>query len=363
MWTSPRLSRTSSVNSLARSVVSSRGSSFGDSDTAGDEEFPIPPSIPPSNPMWQRLDRMPQKAQSVAVHVMEMPRRQSFSSGAGSEHPTLAEEMDLPEKTPTLPPVRKSSPPEHGFAPGPLEMQLSALLSKIINIEREAPTIMAEDYKRLEDKIRSLETEKTALMTRYEALYAIRDQDVANLVKVRQLLADERREHQTMREVRDRDLVNVLELREKLAQFTWTRPQSMTRPPSIERRNTSADMWQMAKSAAMEHRALELEKANEELLAQLATMKKENENLKTSPKGTSTSTVDVDRLEAIHEDHARYREKMAQRMQQLRSEKESLQRELSSREDECADFQAKVDRLQRGLSSDYVWRHTDEDDI
>lgn len=356
MWTSPRLSRTSSVNSLARSVVSSHGSSFGDSDTAGNEEFSIPP-------MWQRLDRMPQKAQSVAVNVMEMPRRQSFSSGVDSEHPTLAEEMDLPEKTPTLPPIREPSPPDQRFEPGPLEIQLSALMSRIVNIERAAPTIMAEDYKRLEDKIQTLESEKAALMVRYEALYAIRDQDVANLVKVRQLLADERREHQTMREVRDRDLVNVLELRDKLAQFTWTRPQSITRPPSIERRNTTADMWQMAKSAAMEHRALELEKANEDLLTQLSALTKENENLKVVPKSTGTSTVDIDRLEAIHEDHARYREKMAQRMQQLRSEKETLQRELSRREDECADFQAKIDRLQRGLSSEYVWRYTDDEDI
>lgn len=120
-------------------------------------------------------------------------------------------------------------------------------------------------------------------------------------------------------------------------------------------------MWQMAKSAAMEHRALELEKANEELLTELSAMKKENENLKAVPK--STTTVDVDRLEAIHEDHARHREKMAQRMQQLRSEKEILQRELSRREDECAEFQAKIDRLQRGLSSDFVWRFTDDEDI
>ena len=339
MWSVERTSRTSSVHSVSRSTISSHGSSFGDSDTAGEDEFSIPA-------MWQRPDPSLQKLQHVTVQVIEAPRRQSI---ADSEHPTLAEEIELPEKTPTLhhmpdsleptlPEIEEVAPHQ----PGPMEQQFMALMSKIVNIEKGAPTVMAEDYKNLEERIKILEAEKEEWAKRHEALFALRDQDIANLIKVRQLLADERREHEAIRIVRDRDLVNVIELRDKLAQATWTKP---ARPQSIERRNT-VDMWQAAKSAAMEHRALELEKANEDLLVQIANVQKENDELKATPKGI----LDWDRLEAMQEDNARYREKMAQRMQQLRSEKDVLQHELSRKEDECTDLESRIDRLQRRIA-------------
>ena len=43
----------------------------------------------------------------------------------------------------------------------------------------------------------------------------------------------------------------------------------------MERRNTS-DLFEAAKNAALEHRTLELERANEDLLGQIASLKQQN---------------------------------------------------------------------------------------
>ncbi|KAL1863399.1 hypothetical protein Plec18167_000493 [Paecilomyces lecythidis] len=353
----------------------------------------------------------------------------------------VEEDYEQPEKTPTLlPPTKyvesqeeerpqieqyKVPEPEYHAAeppriPGPLEQQLSALMSKIIYMERENPTISVspEEYQAMQDKIKTLEAEKAAMTARYEALFALRDEDVANLIKVRVLLAEERWEHANIRKLRDDDLGNVISLRNRLAEATRKieileksggrvtpprRPrsivsiegrnaivrESMERRNTLERRDTleqknTTDLFQAARTAALEQRALELEKANEDLQRQMAAMKlegpspeveqrwqdrvselesqlrqKEDELSQASQiqlpqqppqplqPPTTTDPMTWNRIEGMLDENAKYREKMAQKMQQLRSEKEILQRELHQREDENADLEAKVEKLQR----------------
>ena len=91
MWsaTPPRLSRTSSIHSLARSVTSSRGSSYEES--IGEVEFP------PQAELW----KTPATKMDTVVKVLELERRNSISS----EQPTLAgsmQEEELDPKTPTV---------------------------------------------------------------------------------------------------------------------------------------------------------------------------------------------------------------------------------------------------------------------
>jgi hypothetical protein len=100
------------------------------------------------------------------------------------------------------------------------------------------------------------------------------------------MLAKTRRELEATKALRDEDLNNVLIVRAKLAEKTreLDRLQAQTgqtgrtspirgRPASyLERRGTS-DLFVAAKTAALEQRALELEKRNSDLVAQIETLK------------------------------------------------------------------------------------------
>jgi hypothetical protein len=100
------------------------------------------------------------------------------------------------------------------------------------------------------------------------------------------MLAKARRELEATKALRDEDLNNVLIVRAKLAEKTreLDRLQAQTgqtgrtspirgRPASyLERRGTS-DLFVAAKTAALEQRALELEKRNSDLVAQIETLK------------------------------------------------------------------------------------------
>ncbi|KKY27211.1 hypothetical protein UCRPC4_g01193 [Phaeomoniella chlamydospora] len=270
----------------------------------------------------------------TVVKVLELERRNSISS----EQPTLAGSMQEEELDPKTPTVGNMPSPtgrisQASTAPvynaGPLEQQLQALLSKVTLIERERPTIMADDYKELQDRLVLLEAEKATWKERHEALFALRDEDLANLIKIRCLLADERREHAAMRKLRDGDIHNVIELREKLANATWTKPAELTRASSRQSRPEGSDLWQAAKSAAMEQRVLELENHNEELLRKLETKS------------------DWGHIEVMLDENIKYRERMGQKVQQLRSEKEALQKELSRFEDLNAELEVKLSRSHR----------------
>lgn len=354
MWTANagRLSRSPSMHSLARSATSSSGSSFGESVEGA--QFPIPPD------MWLHRSKV-----DPAVHVVELERRESISTE--HSHSTLAVDMaeeELDPKTPTVIPKHVEEP-EHVEVPesrsltlydqpaGPLEQQLLSILSKVANIEREQPTIMAEDFKRLQDRVAELEAEKQTWAQRHEALFALRDEDLANLIKVRCLLADERREHAAMRKLRDEDLENVLDLRDKLAKATWTKP-AMSPAAKLAARQSrpeGSDLWQVAKMAAMEHRALELEKANEELRAEAATIKATQERIEELERANrelryqATVKGDMTWVETVVEDSFRQREKMSSKVQQLRWEKEILQKDSEKLEDRCGELEATIEKL------------------
>lgn len=217
------------------------------------------------------------------------PRPDSYSSKEAEEDAlstnTNSDELEIPQ------------PPR---IPGSLESELLGLISKVARLEEGNPTAIFsnDEYLALQERVKALEAEKATWASRHEALFALRDDDVANVIKLRVVLAEERREHAAIRKLRDDDLVNVIKLREQLADKTWkeeksvsqspggiesrtgtsTPPSASGRPKSVllERRSTATDMWQAAKMAAMEQRALELEHANADLLKKL-------ENVQSAP--------------------------------------------------------------------------------
>jgi len=248
----------------------------------------------------------------------------------------------------TLPPTvynpRKDS---YHHSAGPLERMLRDLLPQIAHIEHSEPTVMASDYSALQARVEALEAEKSTWETRHSALFALRDEDVANLIKVRGLLADERRAHDALKLLREDDLQNNVSLREKLAKATWSSP---TPPRTHSARSTLSmsgspggqDLWQAAKTAAMEQRVLELEKHNEELRAQ-----QKAPTLEAPEMGTEERIL----LEHVMEDGLKYRERMGARIQSLRCEKENLSKELHQMEDRNHELEAQVDRYKRQLAA------------
>ncbi|CAI6335803.1 unnamed protein product [Periconia digitata] len=299
------------------------------------------------------------------------------------------------EEIPASVPARTSTNPTH--VPGPLESQLAALMSKVVFMERKNPvaSVTPEDYEEMTARLKALETEKKQWTKRHEAIWALRDEDVENNIKIRGYLAKARRELEGMTKLRDEDLINVQVVRIKLADATRqldrlqnssgrTSPSSR-RPGStfMERRDT-ADLFAVAKAAALEQRALELEKRNTDLLSQIESLKggasiddlnrmtahqawkdtvekleqklksRDAEILRLRGGGAVVSTGapssgEWQRVEMLHEEHGAYRERMGGKLQQLRSEKEALQKELHRKEDECHGLEAKIQSMRRSM--------------
>lgn len=469
MWTANRApsrpSRTPSVHSVASVHSASRPTSMASSpqlqrtrsgyesdqssDTANEDDrndilaqtanFP---SVPNSNtlpPMWQAgrerastaVSRLSQKF-GANVNVAEIAplrtqtgHRQSGmedspDDDAHSRSSTLGgdiEEPDFefPEKTPTSLPRRthnirndeQASPAPAPHVPGPLESQLASLMSKLVFMERANPAVSVtpDDYQEMAAELKALREEKKTWEKRHQAIWALRDEDVENNIKIRGYLAKARRELEGMTKLRDEDLVNVQVVRSKLAEATRELERlkgqgatggrvspSRARPGSMmmERRGT-IDLFAAAKAAALEQRALELETRNADLLTQIETLKGgasvDDLNRMTAHKAWKDTVSDLEarlkskdaeisrlvaggvtglqsgagsvggasvgkglewhRVEAIHEEHASYREKVGSKMGQLRSEKEQLQRELHRKEDENHALEVKVQSLQR----------------
>jgi DNA repair exonuclease SbcCD ATPase subunit len=277
-------------------------------------------------------------------------------------------------------------------------------MSKLVFMERENPTVSVtpEDHAEMVKELKALREEKKTWTKRHEAIWALRDEDVENNIKIRGMLAKARRELEGMTKLRDDDLVNLQLVRSRLAEATRKLDKFETsgasaggraspnrgRPPSMfmERRGTM-DLFAAAKAAALEQRALELEQRNGDLLSQIETLKGgaslDTINSMTAHKAWKDTVSDLElkvkakdaelsrlraggatggvaagsgsgmewhRVEAIHEDHASYREKVGAKMQALRSEKEALQRELHRKEDENHSLEVKVQSLQRRVS-------------
>jgi hypothetical protein len=314
------------------------------------------------------------------------------STLGGSEEP----DFDYPEKTPTSVPRKVKIDMANSGAlhvPGPLEMQLASLMSKLIHIEQANPVaaVTPEDYSEMTKELKALREEKKSWTKRHEAIWALRDEDVENNIKIRGMLAKARRELEGMTKLRDEDLINVQVVRNKLAEATRQlereRGQNGRSSPSrgrpgsmmMERRGTM-DLFAAAKAAALEQRALELEKRNQDLLAQIETLKgganiddlnrmtahqawkdtvsdleskvksKDSEIARLRSGGASGSSVTVSsgtgidfaRIEALHEEHSNYREKVGGKMQALRSEKEQLEKENHALEVKILSLQRRV---------------------
>ncbi|KAL2362163.1 hypothetical protein RJZ56_004953 [Blastomyces dermatitidis] len=405
MWNTT-VARTPSMRSLsARSMPAGSPGSGGydsdrSSDTIGNEEAQAR--------LWQRQGSLSPKLDSSSIQLAEIPEPRSLIVQNAQYHPQplkqiLSEDLkqsddaDFPKTTPTLRDYRTDAGSASGSSEGeeeperiprPLEKQLSSLMSEIIYIEQANPTISIaqEEYEALQERVKVLEAEKAATAQRHEAIFALRDEDVANLRRVRILLAVERREHAAFRKLRDDDLKNVIVLRGKLCDAIrkverleragghgqHTPPRQPKSNISFERRDIS-DLFQAAKNAALEQRVLELEKANEALMGQLAAATQNNAFRATTDKAWRTAVDEVEsklrqreeelaemrrssvapagmdwnRMEALLDEHGTFREKTAQRLQQLRSENEALRRELHRKEDENLSLEARLKSLQR----------------
>jgi hypothetical protein len=202
------------------------------------------------------------------------------------------------------------------------------------------------------------------------------------------MLAKARRELEETRALRDEDLVNVQVVRSKLAEKSreLERMQAQTgraspsrgRPQSYLERRGTMDLFTAAKPAALEQRALELEKRNSDLVTQVETLKgganiddlnrftahkawkdtvsdlevkvkAKDAELTRLRSGTASTGGSMDwyRVEALLEEHAGYREMVGGKLQALRSDKESLQKELHRKENDCQAMELRLQTLQR----------------
>lgn len=391
MWAPESISRSQTQHSMSGSVSSfrSRGSSYAESNL--DDGFAQDADT------WA-----PRKPQ---VHRIDLDRQDSMSTDNGSHSGSTLppgeeaeEEMEL--KTPRairqklafvggreqalspmtydeVPPsstFSSSSPngavfsQQHDFTSGgSMSDLLQTLLSKVSSLERRQPTIMAEEHTSLQARFRELEKDHKERTRNYVDLLTLRNGDLENLIKVRGLLANECRAHEEMKMLRDEDLNHVLDLREKLASATWasTRPGMPGASAGHSHSSSGAKLsmkqsdylWQVARTAAMEQRVLELESANKELRTELQSsvvMPASSMSLAMVPATAAAVNVGADnhfvsRMETMFEDSLRQREKVATKIQALRSEKDGLQKEVASLEDRNGELESLVQRLQRNL--------------
>lgn len=147
-----------------------------------------------------------QKQVSEGDHIVEPLRYEHrevtvprpIDDDATSRSSTLdgnEEDVQFPEKTmKSLLVVRRDStsnepvsPAPAPHVPGPLESQLAALMSKLIYLEHANPavSIQPEEYQATQDRLKSLEEEKKHWWKRHEAIWALRDEDVENNIKIR----------------------------------------------------------------------------------------------------------------------------------------------------------------------------------
>jgi hypothetical protein len=80
---------------------------------------------------------------------------------------------------------RSPNPAPH--VPGPLESQLAALMSKLIYIEQANPAVSVtpEEFQKMQERLKALEEEKKTWWKRHDAIWALRDEDVENNIKIR----------------------------------------------------------------------------------------------------------------------------------------------------------------------------------
>ncbi|KAH7405763.1 hypothetical protein DE146DRAFT_649608 [Phaeosphaeria sp. MPI-PUGE-AT-0046c] len=415
MWAANRNSmprvqqRTSSVHSIASVHSPSQTRSPSRDDVSRGKNFDLGSAPAPRK---QQLEPVHHKA-APPVHEIRLTEEPKSWANAteddvSSRSSTLDGEDDYMERLDKKPvqklQTRKQMPNDEPRSPGPaphipgpLESQLAALMSKLIFMEQSNPAVSVDPqaFQKMERELKALKEEKKTWWKRHDAIWALRDEDVENNIKIRGMLAKARRELEGMTALREEDLSNVLIVRAKLAEKTRelermhaqtgrTSP-SRGRPASyLERRGTSSshDLFVAAKTAALEQRALELEKRNSDLVAQVETLKggagiddlnrltahqawkdtvagleaklksKDAELARAKSGSMSISSgggngMDWYRVEALLEEHASYREALGGKLQALRSDKETLQRELHRKENDYQALELKLQILQR----------------
>ena len=236
-----------------------------------------------------------------------------------------------------------------GTTAGPLEAQLELVLSRVRKIESCQPTVMAAEHKQLQARVAAFESEKQNWHARRERLFGLRDEDLANLIKIRDLLATEKRQraaeqqtHAELEKLREEYLTNLLGVRDKLARLTWkveknTDGEKSETPPKSGTQSVKegGDLWQAAKNAALEQRLLELEKANLELKQKL--------------EASNAGSLLQDKAFSRSFDVVANPSRVSAKLQQLRLENESLRKEVAGLEDRNADLEDTMHRLKMAL--------------
>jgi hypothetical protein len=359
MWTPGHVTRSPSTHSVARSYASRNGtSSYGGSrdgyDSLDEDHMWLP----------NKPEDLSKPEEGLSMALLQLQRQNSdfrLRTGSALSHGVIPdpEIMGQDLKTPTIhtraldfsdstPSEDDPEAPDSIEGLGPMAQLAQSLLWKLSSLERSSPTVMGEDHSKLQRRVDELEKENRIQVAEHQALWKLRAEDLENLIKVRELLAYERKEHEAMKKLRDDDLQNVLDLRGKLASATWTKPpNTSTGRLSIQRGSEDNSLWQIARAEAMEQRVLELERVNRELQAQAKTATTITTMVPTPP---SVSGDLVHRIEDMFENSLKYREKMAVKTQQLRSEKDTLQAEVSRLEDRNDELEAMLERLQRKLN-------------
>jgi hypothetical protein len=238
MWvpnrTAPRVQRTSSVHSIASvhspslpkaSVTSGQNSHAGrnnsdrstytSSDDGRSDSGRLSLSTAPA--AWQPHQHQSEAIQSklmaepVTMNHRTINAAPQFPGNVQKEHwetatdddassrsSTLDGEEDYMERiekkpTPRLLPRKDvhndepRSPVPAPHVPGPLESQLAALMSKLIYLEHANPvvSINPEEYAEMQKRLKALEEEKKTWWKRHDAIWALRDEDVENNIKIR----------------------------------------------------------------------------------------------------------------------------------------------------------------------------------
>jgi hypothetical protein len=114
--------------------------------------------------------------------------RSSTLDGNEEDAPYPAKKMLAPSATKMSQTGQEpASPAPAPHVPGPLESQLAALMSKLVYIEQSNPAISVkpEEYEQTVARLKALEEEKKTWWKRHEAIWALRDEDVENNIKIR----------------------------------------------------------------------------------------------------------------------------------------------------------------------------------
>ena len=205
MWTAGRNSgprgpqRTSSVHSVASVHSPSQTRSPSRDDASRVKTFDLG-----SAPAARKPQAAPtQHKAAPPVHEIRLTQEPKGWAAAteddvSSRSSTLDGEDDYMERLDKKPAQRLQSrkqmpneeprsPGPAPHVPGPLESQLAALMSKLIFIEQSNPAVSVdpESFQAMERELKALREEKKTWWKRHDAIWALRDEDVENNIKIR----------------------------------------------------------------------------------------------------------------------------------------------------------------------------------